>query len=420
MIANCRSGVVIAHLSRYRWMQEAAAAASAAGILSRYYVGIHYKPDTFPYGLIRFAPGRLRSQLAARLRGRMLDNVSPEHVDDCPWIELVVHHGLRIGPFNSWISQQHRIDVAHALFERHVLRTLGTTGCSILHCCDGGVLRILHAARMRGVRTILDVPITKRATTGDARGPRIAESEIADLILVPTVEVFDSLVELGVSSRKIVIVPFGVDTDRFRPPSGPPPQRKFRVLFVGQIMERKGLQYLVEAFRQLHLADAELVVVGTPMDQFGRDLLKEYARSIRWIEALPYTQIHTCYQQADVFAFPSLAEGSALVTYEAMASGLASIVTRESGAVARDGIDGFVVPSRNVEAIKTALLAFYRDRSLAMEMGRAARAYVVEHFTWRHYRERILALYQAAIQANGEPVDRWRSMVEEAVGKAGR
>ena len=48
---------------------------------------------------------------------------------------------------------------------------------------------------------------------------------------------------------------------------------------------------------------------------------------------------------ADVFAFPSLFEGSAVVTYEALACGLPSVVTPESGSVARDGVDGFVVPS---------------------------------------------------------------------------
>ena len=54
---------------------------------------------------------------------------------------------------------------------------------------------------------------------------------------------------------------------------------------------------------------------------------------------------------ADVFVFPSLFEGSAVVTYEALACGLPSVVTPNAGSVVRDGLEGFVVPPRDVEAL---------------------------------------------------------------------
>jgi len=90
-------------------------------------------------------------------------------------------------------------------------------------------------------------------------------------------------------------------------------------------------------------------------------------------------------------------EGSAKVTYEAAACGLPQVVTRESGDVVRDGIDGIIVPPGNVDILAAAIEHFYRHPEVVAEMAVAARQRVVENFTWDHFRERLLGAYERAM-----------------------
>jgi glycosyltransferase involved in cell wall biosynthesis len=91
--------------------------------------------------------------------------------------------------------------------------------------------------------------------------------------------------------------------------------------------------------------------------------------------------------------FPSVDEGSAKVTYEAMACGIPVIVTPNAGSLARDGKDGFIVPIRQVEPLMEKILYFHNNREAAAEMGREARRYI-ETFTWEHYETTLIDTYK--------------------------
>jgi len=116
------------------------------------------------------------------------------------------------------------------------------------------------------------------------------------------------------------------------------------------------------------------------------------------VKILGFTnRVEELYRQCSVFVFPSECEGSAKSTYEAAASGLAQIVTRESGDVVIDGLNGFVIPPKNDEAIEDAILRLYRNPDLALKMGAAGRERAVGQFTWDHFRRRVLEAYRAAM-----------------------
>jgi glycosyltransferase involved in cell wall biosynthesis len=95
---------------------------------------------------------------------------------------------------------------------------------------------------------------------------------------------------------------------------------------------------------------------------------------------------------------PSVEEGSALVTYEAMACGLPLIVTPNTGAVARDGVDGFVIPARDVGALQEKILYLYEHGDERRRMAESARQYVLENFTWDDYGDRIVSAYSKMIR----------------------
>ena len=221
----------------------------------------------------------------------------------------------------------------------------------------------------------------------------LQEYEECDYVLVPSEFAYESFMERKFDKEKLIKIPFGVDSGRFRPMKKK--DSVFRVLFVGQVIMRKGLQYLLEAFSELNLKNAELVVKGKVQAEM-RGIVGRYGklRNLRltsWVEDLP-----RLYSSASVFVLPSIEEGSALVTYEAMASGLPVITTPNAGSVVRDGKDGFIIPVRDVESLKESILYFYNNSQEAEKMGRNARKNV-EKYTWKRYGEKVCEAYEMAV-----------------------
>jgi glycosyltransferase involved in cell wall biosynthesis len=213
-----------------------------------------------------------------------------------------------------------------------------------------------------------------------------AECELADRILVGSTFVRDSFRAVGYDAGKIVVVPYGVDTDRFVPRAGPRGDRQFRVLFVGQIGQRKGLSYLLKGYELFRRPDSELHVVGSFVP--GGEVFERFRYLFRHTPNVPQGDLPSLFHSADVFVFPSLIEGMPLVVLEAMACGLPVITTRNGpGEIVRDGIDGFFVPIRDPEAIALRLEQLYRDRALREQMGKSAREQALRH-TWEVFARR--------------------------------
>jgi len=209
------------------------------------------------------------------------------------------------------------------------------------------------------------------------------ECELADCILVGSEFVRDSFIDIGYDAARIAVVPYGVDTSRFAPRSGPRKDRTFRVLFVGQIGQRKGMSYLLKAFEQFHRPNTELHIVGSYVS--GHEVYRRFADLYRHTPNVPQSELPALFHEADVFVFPSLIEGMPLVVLEAMACGVPVITTKHGPAeIVRDGTDGFFVPIRNAEAIAMRLEQLHRDPNLGAQMGRNARERALQ-FTWDHY-----------------------------------
>ena len=77
------------------------------------------------------------------------------------------------------------------------------------------------------------------------------------------------------------------------------------------------------------------------------------------------------------------------------------ITTRQAGDVVRDGVEGIIVPPRDVDAIMEAIERLYQNPGLVEQMGTAARKRMVENFTWDHFRARLLGAYEVAMQRQG-------------------
>jgi glycosyltransferase involved in cell wall biosynthesis len=212
----------------------------------------------------------------------------------------------------------------------------------------------------------------------------------ADHIVANSDFVRDTLVAArGLPPEKITVLPWSVDLNRFRPAANRG-NGKFRILFAGEIGLRKGVLYLLEAVKKLKLPQIELVLVGG-ITEIGA-LIARGGFEFRHIPVLPQEDLVAFFQGASVFVFPSLVEGSARVVQEAMACGLPVITTANSGSVIQDGVEGFIVPIRDSEAIAEKILELYDHPARRREMGLAARATAEQRFSRQAYGDGLIRL----------------------------
>jgi len=227
------------------------------------------------------------------------------------------------------------------------------------------------------------------------------EITLADHILVGSSFVRDSFIGEGIPAEKLDVLPYGADTRLFEPATKNPQTNCFNVLFVGQVGQRKGISYLLRAYQQFKGPETSLTLVGKI--QGDGAAFHPYREIFRHIDHVPRSYLRGIYQQADVFVFPTLAEGMPLVVLEAMASGLPVITTPNGpGDIVRDGVDGFVVPIRDTKLIVDKLECLRSSPHLRAEMGANARRRALE-FSWGVYQNRICATLQSWMHTGSEP-----------------
>jgi glycosyltransferase involved in cell wall biosynthesis len=221
------------------------------------------------------------------------------------------------------------------------------------------------------------------------------EYERCDYIIVPSSIARRSFESAGLH-EKAIVVNAGVDHHFFTPPAVFERHAIFRVCYVGRVELAKGVPYLLKAWKQLDLANAELVLIGEIAQEMN-SVIKEYALpNVRFAGSLPSSQVAECYRASHLFAFPSVNEGLARVLFEAMASGLPVVATEKSGAedLITRAVDGTIVPARDAAALAEGILWHFRNPQASAAMGKAARAKVEQQFTLAHYEERMIGVYR--------------------------
>jgi glycosyltransferase involved in cell wall biosynthesis len=221
---------------------------------------------------------------------------------------------------------------------------------------------------------------------------RIANEEqefaLADRILVGSTFARESFIWAGVSGNKVSVVNYGADTTVFVPPAHRQCNKEIAVIYAGQIGQRKGISYLLRAFKELHSADIKLTVAGTMLLQ--PSVASQYRDLFKYVGHLNRPALAEEFQKADVFVFPTLIEGMPLTVIEAMAAGLPVITTSHGpGDIVRDGVEGFIVPIRDHQAIAEKLIYLKNNPDHRLEMGRNARLRALT-FTWDRYSDNAL------------------------------
>ncbi len=218
---------------------------------------------------------------------------------------------------------------------------------------------------------------------------RLRDIDRADQILVPSDHIAETLALHGTQRERISVVPYAADTRRFTPLPEKRHGNSCTFLFAGGITQRKGIKYLLEAWRLIRRPGWKLQLLGALPSDPGP--LVAYLPEVEHLGRVAHSEMPTRIAAADVFVFPSLFEGSAVVTYEALACGLPSIVTAEAGSVVREGTDGFIVPSGDSESLAEAMERIGNDPELRASMAGNARRRA-EEFDWTRYHAALIGV----------------------------
>lgn len=204
---------------------------------------------------------------------------------------------------------------------------------------------------------------------------------LSDYVISPSPMVRQSLEAVGVPGSVILDSSFGW---RKKPTSEskilPAGLNGPRFLYVGSVEKRKGAHLLLDYWKSANI-EGTLIFMGAIRDEM-KPIIESLGHLPNVIFLGHMEKAHGIYDEVDCFVFPSLEEGGPLVTYEAMARGLPVIVSpMGAGAIARDGVDGFVIPPHDRQAWINAMVKIASMPALRSIMGNNA-AKRAEEFTW--------------------------------------
>ncbi|PYR94844.1 MAG: glycosyltransferase family 4 protein [Acidobacteria bacterium] len=223
-------------------------------------------------------------------------------------------------------------------------------------------------------------------------------------------------VALGAPEDRLEVVPYGVDTARFKPdPSSRATHRAelglredAPLLFTaGRLVRKKGFEYLIDAVSRLP-ANTTLAIAGTgdlEAELEARAREAHVADRVRFLGNVTQDAVGSWFAAADIAVIPSVRDDSGNVdglpntVLEALATGTPVIATSAGGigAVIMDGATGLLVRERDPEGLAFAADALLRDRPRATTLGRAAREMVDAKFGWPATAARFEAAYERAL-----------------------
>jgi starch synthase len=394
--------VLISHPTGNQNVRNALASLAEREMLAEFWTTIAWDPQS---RWNRLLPAGMRMLLERRAYAEV-----PRELIKCvPWREMV-RLGAKPRFLNRLLTSGERpcsIIGVYRHFDGKVGGRVPSLGPDVVFAYEGGARETFREAKRLGIKTIyeltssywywvrnLHIEEAERSPEFAGLLPNLVDSAqhlewkdeelaLADYIFVASEHVRRTLAD-AVSQEKIRVVHYGAPAIRQRERTATDPARPLRVLFVGGLVQHKGIGYLLDAVDRLG-PGVELTLVGRRFQANPR--VDEAVRRWRWFETLPHHRVMEVMMESDVLVLPSLGEGFGLVVTEALACGLPVIVTPNVGAsdLVHDGRDGFVVPVGSAELIAERLHALHGDRELLAAMSRRAQASAAEA-SWESYR----------------------------------
>lgn len=311
----------------------------------------------------------------------------------------------------------------------------------LVHAWPGAAIKTIRTARMHGIPCLLERPnthteyafeaaqkeadrcgVTMPASHDHAFDQKRLEQELmeyseCDFLLCPSDFVERTFLDRGVAETKILRHQYGYDRERFFPGKAfrsPGGKTRLIALYAGVCEPRKGLHYLLDAwFKSGAHRDCKLLVCGDFVPEYADRLGNQLSHPS--IEILGHRDdLPEMMRRSDLFILSSVEEGSALVTYEAMASGCVLLVSDSTGAHCVHQMTGLIHDCRDADQLAThidqmrtnpVMLNEIRNRSIAL----------ARELTWDRAGEVLLNAYEVAVSGYPEKsLRKDRRMVNQA------
>ncbi|HEY2753805.1 glycosyltransferase family 4 protein [Phenylobacterium sp.] len=224
----------------------------------------------------------------------------------------------------------------------------------------------------------------------------VREYDVADLILAPSELAIETFVRRGVPRSKLALKSYGFDPLHYTSHAGAHANKELTFSFVARCEPRKGLHLALEAWHRSGIADRSKFEITGRFIAGYRERLTQLLqhRNVKLNDFV--ADLRPVYQSADVLVLPSIEDGSALVTYEAQASGCALLVSDAAGARLTDGKEGFLHRPGDVETLARQMRTMADDPAMLLSMQKAA-VVNAQQYTWQRATESLVNSYDAAL-----------------------
>ena len=218
---------------------------------------------------------------------------------------------------------------------------------------------------------------------------------LSDLVITVSKDLKKYYNKKGVEKKKLRLVYNGVDIRRYSTVKKP---RGLRILFVGNLVERKGVIYLLRAFREIkkEVPEAELVIAGKKNEKspYVKELVKNSTDGVTFTGTVTEEELVRHYQKANILVHPALYEAFGMTLLEAMSCGTPVIATDVGGIPEVLGNSGILIRPRNTQDIEKAVLSLFDNRKKYDTFIKRGRERVEKLFSWDAVAKSVASIYE--------------------------
>lgn len=399
--------VIVAH-SGWQHSAHLALALQKVGMLDAYVTTVYDHPCSALIGLLRKIGPK---EFVEGMNTRSLDGVDPSKVTMlCPlsglvsilcarkkWTRLYKLNeqqlNWRFGRKVARMVVRHKADVV-VMYEGKAAGAfsyLSRHGVKVVKVVDSASACALYVEEYmkEECRRVSDGSPFFRSLNGNIGEDAVREEmALADKYLVASSYVKRTLVESGFPSEDVIVCAYGGNFDIGKPREAVDPRALLSLVYCGRVTPQKGVHHLISAVAGKRVS---LTLVG---DAFGEEeYLAERCQAagpVVFAGKVPHEEVVRYLDEADVFVFPSLSDSFSLACAEALCRGLPVVCTDQTGAsdCIVDGVNGFVVPAGDSDALANAINWLVENRDRIPKMSRAA-IETAEKLTWARYERQI-------------------------------
>jgi len=405
--------VVVSHPTGNANLRAVLRALEAQGLLSEYWTTL-----ALPKSIAKasWLPDNIQRRLSQRHFGEA--PWSKTRIE--PWRETIrlAARGVGVEALTRHETGWASVDGVYRDLDRSVARFLRSSSgpLSAIYAYEDGALESFTAAHETGRLAIYDLPIAHWRTlrrlleeeaerlpewactmeglrdSAEKHARKDAEIELADYIIVASSFTRDSLSGIA-GDRPVYVTPYGCPPPALTPPAVREHGSPLELIYAGHLAQRKGIADLITAVEMLRI-NWRLTLAGPRPTQVPRALDRFLSDPrVTWLGAVPHATLMEKMARSHVFVFPSIVEGFGMVITEAMAAGLPVITTPHTAGpdILDDGVDGFIVPIRNPDALADRITCLADDETRRRAMAAAAKA-KAERMNWGRYEAKIAEL----------------------------